>query len=82
MKTNSPVIREHAQYVRFGDYDLIKMYDHEDVATDFHADSTLSIIANILASLGIFAALMCVIAVLAQFPESWLTWLVLAVSGV
>ena len=82
MKTHSPVIRKHAQYVRFGDYDLIKMYDHEDVATDFHADSTLSIIANILASLGVFALLMTAIAVVAQVPESWLSWIVLALGGV
>ena len=82
MKTNSPVIREHAQYVRFGDYDLIKMYDHEDVETEFTSDGTLSIIANILASIGVFALLMCAIAVLAQVPESWLSWIVLALGGV
>ena len=63
-------------------YLRMKDYDHEDVETEFTSDGTLSVIANILASLGVFAALMCVIAVLAQFPESWLTWLVLAVSGV
>ena len=81
MKTNSPVIRGHAQYVRFGDYDLIKMYDHEDVETEFTADRTLSIIANILASIGVFALLMCAIAVVAQVPESWVSWLVLSVWG-
>ena len=82
MKTNSPVIREHAQYVRFGDYDLIKMYDHEDVETEFTADRTLSIIANILASIGVFALLMTAIAIVAQVPESWLSWIVLALGGV
>ena len=58
-----------------------KSYDHEDVETKFRADSTLSIIANTLASFGVFASLMCVIAVLAQFPESWLSWLVLYLGG-
>ena len=76
-------MKQHAPYLRATDFATdTKDYDHEDVATDFHADRTLSIVANTLASFGIFAALMCVIAVLAQFPESWLTWLVLAVSGV
>lgn len=59
-----------------------KRFDHEDVETDFHVDSTLSVIANVLASLGVFALLMCAIAVLAQVPESWLSWIVLALGGV
>ena len=59
-----------------------KDYDHEDVATDFHADSTLSVIANILASFGVFALLMTAIVVVAQVPESWLSWIVLALGGV
>lgn len=63
-------------------YLRMKDYDHEDVETEFTSDGTLSVIANTLASLGIFAALMCVIAVLAQFPESWGSWLVLSVWGV
>ena len=69
-------MKQHAPFLQAKDF------DHEDVETDFHADSTLSIIANTLASFGIFAALMCVIAVLAQFPESWGSWLVLSVWGV
>ena len=76
-------MKQHAPYMRATDFATgTKDYDHEDVETEFTSDGTLSVIANILASLGVFAALMCVIAVLAQFPESWLTWLVLAVSGV
>lgn len=66
-----------APYIRMKDYD----YDHEDVETEFTADRTLSVIANLLASFGVFAALMMAIAFLAQVPESWLTWLVLWVGG-
>lgn len=58
-----------------------KDFDHEDVVTEFHADTALSVIANVLASFGVFAALMCAIAVLAQVPESWGTWLVLFAGG-
>lgn len=65
-----------APYVR------IKNYDHEDVETEFTADRTLSIIANVLASIGVFTLLMCAIAVVAQVPESWLSWIVLALGGV
>ena len=66
----------HAPYVR------VKDYDHEDVETEFTADRTLSIIANVLASIGVFTLLMCAIAVVAQVPESWLSWIVLALGGV
>lgn len=59
-----------------------KRFDHEDVETDFHVDSALAIIANILASIGVFALLMTAIALMANFPESWLTWIVLALGGV
>lgn len=69
-------MKQHAPFLQAKDF------DHEDVATDFHADSTLSIIANTLASFGIFAAMMCAIAVVAQVPESWVSWLVLSVWGV
>ena len=83
MKTNNlPIVREHAQFIRFKDVDLIKLYDHEDVETEFTADRTLSIIANVLASIGVFTLLMCAIAVVAQVPESWLSWIVLALGGV
>ena len=83
MKTNTPpVIREQAKYVRFKDYDLIKMYDHDEVNTEFTADRTLTILANILASFGVFFALMLAIVVVAQVPDSWLTWIILAVQGV
>ena len=75
-------MKQHAPYLRATDFATgTKDYDHEDVSTDFHADSTLSIIANILASIGVFAALMFAIAIVAQVPESWLTWLVLWVGG-
>jgi len=59
-----------------------KDYDHDDVATEFTADRTLSVIANILASIGVFALLMTAIAIVAQVPDSWLTWIILAVQGV
>ena len=65
-----------APYVRMKDY------DHEDVEAEFTADRTLSVIANILASIGVFALLMTAIAVVAQVPESWLSWIVLALGGV
>ena len=75
-------MKQHAPYMRATDFATgTKDFDHEDVETEFHADSTLSIIANVLASFGIFAALMCVIAVLAQFQESWGSWLVLYLGG-
>ena len=76
-------MKQHAPYMRATDFATgTKDYDHEDVSTDFHADSTLSIIANILASLGVFTLLMCAIVVVAHVPESWLSWIVLALGGV
>ena len=69
-------MKQHAPFLKAKDF------DHEDVSTDFHADSTLSVIANILASFGVFTLLMCAIAVVAQVPESWLSWIVLALGGV
>ena len=63
-------------------YIRMKDYDHEDVEVEFPASKTLAIIANILASIGVFALLMCAIAVVAQVPESWLSWIVLALGGV
>ena len=63
-------------------YLRMKDYDHEDVETEFRSDGTLSVIANILASLGVFTLLMTAIAVVAQVPESWLSWIVLALEGV
>lgn len=62
-------------------YIRMKDYDHEDVEAEFRADRTLVIIANILASIGVFAALMFAIAIVAQVPESWLSWIVLALGG-
>ena len=62
-------------------YLRMKDYDHEDVEAEFRADRTLVIIANILASIGVFAALMFAIAIVAQVPESWLSWIVLALGG-
>ena len=76
-------MKQHAPYMRATDFATgTKAYDHEDVSTDFHADGTLSVIANILASFGVFTLLMCAIAVVAQVPESWLSWIVLALGGV
>ena len=63
-------------------YLRMKDYDHEDVETEFTADRTLTVIANVLASIGVFALLMCAIAIVAQVPESWLSWIVLALGGV
>lgn len=64
-----------APYVRAKDF------DHEDVTMEFPANRALDILANTLASFGVFAALMCAIAVVAQVPESWLSWIVLALGG-
>jgi len=76
-------MKQHAPYMRATDFATgTKDFDHEDVETEFHADSTLSVIANILASFGVFTLLMCAIAVVAQVPESWLSWIVLALGGV
>ena len=76
-------MKQNAPYMRATDFATVtKDYDHEDVSTDFHADGTLSVIANVLASLGVFTLLMCAIAVVAQVPESWLSWIVLALGGV
>ena len=63
-------------------YIRMKDYDHGDVEAEFRADRTLAIIANILASIGVFAALMFAIAIVAKVPESWLSWIVLALGGV
>lgn len=63
-------------------YIRMKDYDHEDVEAEFRADRTLVIIANILASIGVFAALMFAIAIVAQVPDSWLSWIVLVLGGV
>ncbi len=63
-------------------YIRMKDYDHEDVEAEFRADRTLVIIANVLASIGVFAALMFAIAIVAQVPDSWLSWIVLALGGV
>lgn len=78
MKTHhlSVVAKEQAPYVRY------KAYDHEDIDVEFTASGTLNVLANVLASLGVFALLMCAIAIVAQVPESWLSWIVLALGGV
>lgn len=64
-----------APYVRTKDF------DHEDVEVESSAPKTLNVIANILASLGVFCALMLAIVVVAQVPDSWLSWLVLSTGG-
>lgn len=69
-------MKQQAPYIRAKDF------DHDDVDTEFRADRTLAIIANVLASIGVFCALMLAIAVMAQVPESWLSWLVLSTWGV
>ena len=62
-------------------YIRAKDYDHEDVETEFHNDWVLSVVANSLAAIGVFALLMCAAAFLLQVPESWVTRLVLQVWG-
>ena len=74
MKTNLPVIRERAQYVRFKDYDLIKLYDHDDVTVGFKADRTLMWVANALASIGVCVLLLLAVAVIAEIPDKWIAW--------
>lgn len=69
-------MKQQAPYMRYKDF------DHEDVESEFRSDKTLMLIGNILASFGVFAALICAIAVVAQVPDSWLSWLVLATWGV
>lgn len=64
------MLKEQAPYVRMKDY------DHEDVDTEFRADTWLTITANVLASIGVFAALMCAIAITMQIPDSWFAWLI------
>lgn len=63
-------------------YIRMKDYDHEDVDVEFSASQTLNTIANVLASIGVFCALMLAIAVMAQVPESWINWLILSTWGV
>ena len=76
-------MKQHAPYLRATDFATdTKDYDHEDVDAGFTADRTLVWIANVLASFGVFALLMTAIAVVAQVPESWLSWIVLALGGV
>lgn len=69
-------MNQQAPYMR------VKDYDHEDIEAEFRSDKTLMIVGNVLASLGVFAALMCAIALLMAVPSGWLTWLVLATGGV
>ncbi len=69
-------MKQQAPYIRAKDF------DHDDVETEFTADAVLNTIANVLASIGVFCALMLAIAVMAQVPESWLSWLVLSTWGV
>lgn len=76
-------MKQNAPYLRATDFATgTKLYDHEDVETEFRADRVLTVFANVLASIGVFALLMCAIAVVAQVPESWLSWIVLALGGV
>ncbi len=63
-------------------YIRMKDYDHEDVEAEFTPDGTLAIIANVLASIGVFCVLMLAIVVLAKVPDGWLSWIVLALGGV
>lgn len=77
------IVKEQAPYVRFKEYGTsIKWYDHEDVDVGFKADRTLVWIANFLASCGVCVLLLLAIGIVAQVPDSWLSWLILAVQGV
>lgn len=82
MKKDTTEIKDYAPYVRIKDYDIIKMYDHDDVTTEFHSSTWLEWTANILASFGVFCLLILAIALLAEVPSSWIAWLVLAGWGV
>lgn len=55
-----------------------KDFDNEEVDVEFTADRTLTIIANILASIGVFSLLMLAIAMMMQFPDMWLSKALLA----
>lgn len=59
-----------------------KSYDHEDVDAGFTADSILLWFVNFLASCGVCVLLLLAIGVVAQVPDSWLSWIVLALGGV
>jgi len=69
-------MKQQAPYMRAKDY------DHEDIDVEFKADGTLAIVANVLASIGVFCALMMAILIVAQVPDSWLSWLVMYIEGV
>lgn len=69
-------MKEQAPYIRAKDY------DHDDVDYEFTSDSVLSVIANTLASIGVFCALMLAITVMLQVPDKWIAWLILAMWGV
>lgn len=74
-------IHEHAPYVRFKDIDLIKLYDHEDVETEFHVSKWLTWAANFFASIGVCVLLLLAIAIVAEIPDKWISWLVLGTLG-
>jgi len=61
---------------------FVKSYDHDDVDTPFKSYYVLALIANILAAIGVFTALMFAIAILMHMPDSWLSWMVLSIWGV
>lgn len=74
MKNKYAVIKELAPYMRSTDFATgPKDFDHEDVETEFTSDGTLSTIANILASIGVFALLMTAIAVVVQVIRDHIT---------
>ena len=62
-------------------YMRTKDFDHEDVDTEFRADRTLAIIANVLASIGVFTLFLALIGLAMQIPSEWVEVVLLAVKG-
>ena len=76
-----PILKTHKQkefQVNRAPFMQAKDFDNEEVDVEFTADRTLTIIANILASIGVFSLLMLAIAMMMQFPDMWLSKALLA----
>jgi hypothetical protein len=58
-----------------------KDFDHEDVAHEFQSDFWLGLIANLLASIGVFVLFLFAVAVLLRLPDGLPAWLILTVWG-
>ena len=58
-----------------------KEYDHDDVDSEFTVGRTLSLIVNLMASIGAFVVFVFIIGVLIQFPQKWTTYSLLFIGG-